>query len=506
MLSATLLRQDLLSVPPGVLKRAVTKARVTSYKPGDMIGPYNSRYNPDIYPVEELVVLMKGELDCPTEGRLIGPCVVVPGSSSMLPAEQRDEFNKLAARVGMNATGDTVLTPDKMSSRDGDMWRLGITKQRGSQDVDARMRVEELVVVVKIALDPAKEIEKKSAWRAHNRLEQLAKLKVGSPSDSPRKQLRDLTKIDRPAPNRRMSIQVADIQKEHLRAALRDSSDVSARSRSGHRRVGSLMSEMQKANSGDDLDLLDEGSPKESFAQRQGSFPPRGAGHSSQDTFPPRGFQSNQDTFPPRTTGSPPPPPPHAFVAPRQGSYTQQTQHALSEGSDLYASNLFGDGRRGSIDVRPDPKSLAAISAARLAGQAFARGQGAYNTVRAGDHFKCGSGTRGVISQSSFYATTSPERTSRDGSSGQASRENSIRGGLRVNLLQRRLSNPNAANEYTFPPRGGLASEDTFPPRGTSGTPRLSGDAEMVNIPEDDEELLRQSVDQKREENRRDSM
>ena len=110
-----------------------------------------------------------------------------------------------------------------------------------------------------------------------------------------------------------------------------------------------------------------------------------------------------------------------------------------------------------------------------------------------------------MISQSSFYATTSPKRTSRDGSSGQASRENSIRGGLRVNLLQRRLSNPNADNEYTFPPRGGLASEDTFPPRRTSGTPRLSGDAEMVNIPEDDE-LLRQSVDQKRKENRRDSM
>ena len=501
LLSATLLRQDLLSVPPGVLKRAVTKARVTSYKPGDMIGPYNSRYNPDIYPVEELVVLMKGELDCPTEGRLIGPCVVVPGSSSMLPAEQRDEFNKLAARVGMTATGDTVLTPDKMSSRDGDTWRLGITKQRGSQDVDARMRVEELVVVVKIALDPAKEIEKKNAWTAHNRLEQLAKLKVGSPSDSPRKQLRNLTKIDRPAPNRRMSIQVGDIQKEHLRAALRDSSDVSAGSRSGHRRVGSLMSEMQKVNSGDDLDLLDEGSPNKSFAQRQGSFPPRGAGHSSQDTFPPRGFQSNQDTFPPRTTGSPPPPP-HAFVAPRQGSHTQQTQHALSEGSDLYASNLFGEGRRGSIDVRPDPKSLAAISAARLAGQAFARGQGAYNTVRAGDHFKCGSGTRGVISQSSFYATTSPERTSKDGSSGHASRENSVRGGLRVNLLQRRLSIPNEGNEYTFPPRGGLASEDTFPPRITSGTPRLSGDAEMVNIPEDDEEVPSQSVDQNREENR----
>ena len=122
--------------------------------------------------------------------------------------------------------------------------------------------------------------------------------------------------------------------------------------------------------------------------------------------------------------------------------------------------------------------------------------------MRAGDHFKCGSGTRGVISQSSFYATTSPERTSRDGSSGQASRENSIRGGLRVNLLQRRLSIPNEGNEYTFPPRGGLASEDTFPPRITSETPRLSGDAEMVNIPEDDEEVPSQSVDQNREENR----
>ena len=119
-----------------MLKRAVTKARVTFYKPGDMIGPYNSRYNPDIYPVEELVVLMKGELDCPTEGRLIGPCVVVPGSSSMLPAEQATS-DEPAARVGMTATGDTVLTPDKMSSRDGDTSRLGITKQRGGQDVDA---------------------------------------------------------------------------------------------------------------------------------------------------------------------------------------------------------------------------------------------------------------------------------------------------------------------------------------------------------------------------------
>ena len=107
-----------------------------------------------------------------------------------------------------------------------------------------------------------------------------------------------------------------------------------------------------------------------------------------------------------------------------------------------------------------------------------------------------------MISQSSFYATTSPERTSKDGSSGHASRENSVRGGLRVNLLQRRLSIPNEGNEYTFPPRGGLASEDTFPPRITSGTPRLSGDAEMVNIPEDDEEVPSQSVDQNREENR----
>ena len=47
-----------------------------------------------------------------------------------------------------------------------------------------------------------------------------------------------------------------------------------------------------------------------------------------------------------------------------------------------------------------------------------------------------------------------------------------------------------------------MASEDTFPPRITSETPRLSGDAEMVNIPEDDEEVPSQSVDQKREENR----
>ena len=321
LLSATLLRQDLLSVPPGVLKRAVTKARVTSYKPGDMIGPYNSRYNPDIYPVEELVVLMKGELDCPTEGRLIGPCVVVPGSSSMLPAEQRDEFNKLAARVGMNATGDTVLTSDKMSSRDVDTWRLGITKQRGSQDVDARMRVEELVVVVKIALDPAKEIEKKSAWTAHNRLEQLAKLKVGSPSESPRKQLRDLTKIDRPVPNRRMSIQVADIQKEHLRAALRDSSDVSAGSRSGHRRVGSLMSEMKKANSGDDLDLLDEGrrrnlslSGRDRFRPATRVSPRRTPSHpgaSSRTRTRSRPAAGTRATrTPSRPNGSPPPPSP----------------------------------------------------------------------------------------------------------------------------------------------------------------------------------------------------
>ena len=141
----------------------------------------------------------EGQLDCPTEGRLIGPCVVVPGSSSMLPAgTARPEFNKLAARVGMTATGDTVLTPDKMSSRDGDMWRLGITKQRGSQDVDARMQVEELVVVVKIALDPAKEIEKKNAWTAHNRLEQLAKLKGWLPVGFAEEAVEDLTKIDRP--------------------------------------------------------------------------------------------------------------------------------------------------------------------------------------------------------------------------------------------------------------------------------------------------------------------
>ena len=524
LLSATLLRGDLLSVPPGVLKRAVTKARVTSYKAGDSIGPYNSRYNPDIYPVEELVVLMKGTLDCPTEGKLIGPCVVVPGSSSMLSGEQRDEFNRLAARVGMTATGDTVLTPEKKLSRDGDTWHHGGQGRRGgrtSQDIDARMRVEELVVVVKIALDPAKEIEKKSAWTAHNRLEQLAKLKVHDPSDSPRGNMRNFATRERPAPDRRSSIQVADIQRDHLKAMLRDGSDASASRRSGHRRVGTLLGEMEKANSTEDLALLDEtGSPSAKMAARQGSFPPRGGNaQSNQDTFPPRGFNSNQDTFPPRgfhgnedtfppRTGSPP----AHLLAQRSGSFREA--HAQSEGSDLYASNLFGagdGGRRGSMDVRPDPKSLAAISAARLAGQAFARGQGAYNTVRAGDSFKCGSGSRGIISQSSFYASNSPERTSSDGrSSGAPSRDNSNRG-LRVNLLQRRISNPNAANEYTFPPRGGLASDDTFPPRRTPGSPREmdAGDAEMINIPEEDEvsgARLGGSFDSPRDGNRRDSM
>ena len=86
------------------------------------------------------------------------------------------------------------------------------------------MRVEELVVVVKIALDPAKEIEKKSAWTAHNRLEQLAKLKVHDPSDSPRGNMRNFATRERPAPDRRSSIQVADIQRDHLKAMLRDGS------------------------------------------------------------------------------------------------------------------------------------------------------------------------------------------------------------------------------------------------------------------------------------------
>ena len=168
-----------------------------------------------------------------------------------------------------------------------------------------------------------------------------------------------------------MSIQVGDIQKEHLRAALRDSSHASAGSRSGHRRVGSLMSEMQKVNSGDDLDLLDEGSPSKSFAQRQGSFPPA-ARVTPRDTFPP-GVPVKPGHVPAPNNRSPPPP--YAFVAPRQGSHAADATRAV-RGFGPLRDNLFGEGRRGSIDVRPDPKSLAAGRGEARAGQAFARGQG----------------------------------------------------------------------------------------------------------------------------------
>jgi hypothetical protein len=70
LLAATLLRDDLSAVPPQTLRAASTKSRVTQHGVGETLGPFKTRQEPHKYPPRELIVLLRGELQCEGEGTL----------------------------------------------------------------------------------------------------------------------------------------------------------------------------------------------------------------------------------------------------------------------------------------------------------------------------------------------------------------------------------------------------------------------------------------------------
>ena len=166
LLAATVLRKDLSTVPPQILRHAATKSRVTMHQRGDAIDSFvlQSRQDPGNHPPKELVVLMKGEVHCEGEGTLEAPCVIVPGHtqalSEALSGDQAEIMSKLAARIENLATARSFQSPKKRS--EGSTIGGAAGEYGGSADVSgdaSELLVLETAVVLRCPLPGLTNVE-----------------------------------------------------------------------------------------------------------------------------------------------------------------------------------------------------------------------------------------------------------------------------------------------------------------------------------------------------------